>query len=173
MNFFKYYPTISEVFQSNGNYALTLTNITAFVVIVQAVQKNVTILYPYKIREGERPDTVSNNLYGVPDYAWIVLILNQIFTLFDWPLTSDEFNNYIVEKYGSVANASTTYIYKTYDGYRVDFNTWSRLAAQQRLPAVDNFANEFELNEVKRNIMVVPLQFVVPLDAALKAALAS
>lgn len=172
MNYFKYYPEIPYVFQSNGNYTLTITNISLYVLLVQAVQKNVTIFYPYKIQEGERPDTVSMNVYGVPDYTWIILIVNQIFTLFDWPLTSDEFTNYIIEKYGSVAAAQTSYIYQTNDGYQVDFATWSALTAQQQLPPIDNYDYELDLNEVKRNIQIIPPQFIGSLDTALKAALA-
>lgn len=173
MNFFKYYPEIPYQFQSNGNYNLTITSIEDYVLLVSAIQKNVTIFYPYKIQDGERPDTVSVNVYGVPDYTWIILIVNQIFTLFDWPLQSDEFTNYIIEKYGSVANAQTTYIYQTNDGYQVDFTTWSALTAQQQLPPLDNYDYELDLNEVKRNIQIVPAVFITQLDASLKTLLAS
>jgi hypothetical protein len=41
------------------------------------------------------------NIYGTPDYEWIILLLNDISNVYkDWPLTQREFEFMIREKYG-------------------------------------------------------------------------
>lgn len=172
MNFFAYFPTTSYVFQNDDvNYQLTMTNLTAHVRIVETITKNITSLYDYQISDGERPDTVAVNLYGTPEFTWVILVVNSIFTLFDWPLRTDEFVAYVIEKYGSLDIAKNTFIYKTVDGYQVDQLTWSQLAVGQRLDPTSMFDDELDKNEAKRRIRVVPAAFVAALAQDLRALL--
>lgn len=169
MNFFKFYPTVPYVFgNSNGNYTLTVTNLTVHIRLLEQLKKNITVLYDYTVQDGERPDTVSMNVYGTADYTWIILMLNSIFSLYDWPLNTDEFTNYIIERYGSVANAQTTYVYQTVDDYFIDADTWSDLPANERQDPITNYDNELALNEAKRRIQVVPPTFAGPLALELQ-----
>jgi hypothetical protein len=102
MQFFRYFPQLSYEI---GDVKVDLTNITAHVLIKERLQQNIRTFYDYVVQDGERPDTVAAKLYGSVNHTWIVLLLNNIFSLFDWPLGHDEFNDYMVEKYGSVAAA--------------------------------------------------------------------
>jgi hypothetical protein len=165
MKFFRNYPLISVEFPTGP---VIMTNTTAHVRLIEKLKKNITVLYDYSIQDGERPDTVSQNLYGTTEYTWIILVLNQIFSLFDWPLQPDEFNNYIIERYGSVAAAQTQFVYQTFDGYRVDVDTWTDLDADQRLDPLSVYDDELNKNELKRRIKVVPDGFVTPLALELK-----
>lgn len=174
MNFFKYFPTTPYAFgNANGSYVLSLTNTTVHVRLMEALKQHITVLYDYQVQDGERPDTVSVNLYGTPNYTWIVLLLNNIFSLFDWPLTGDEFNAYIAERYTSITNAKTLLLYQTFDGYFVDVTTWTALPVSKRLPAITVYDHELDLNEAKRRIRVVPADFVAPLDLELKKVLSA
>jgi hypothetical protein len=59
--------------------------------------------YDYLLEDGDRPTTVAYNYYGSIDYAWLVILANQIIDpYFEWPLSSEEFDNYIITKYGSI-----------------------------------------------------------------------
>lgn len=150
-----------------------MVNQTVHVRIVEALKKSITVFHDYVIQDDERPDTVSVNLYGTPDYTWIVLMLNNIFSLYDWPLTNDEFNRYITERYGSVAAATALLLYRTIDGYYVDVTTWTALAVNQRLDAQTTYDFELDANDAKRRLRVVPAEFVAPLTKELEKVLQS
>jgi hypothetical protein len=54
----------------------------------------------FLIAEGARPDYISEVIYNDPNYDWVILLTNKITNLYnDWPLTSEEFEKYIFEKY--------------------------------------------------------------------------
>ncbi len=174
MKFFAYFPKTLYTFQNAaGAYILTITNPTVHVRLMEKVRQSITTTHDYQIEDDERPDTVSVNLYGTPDYTWIVLLVNRFFTLFDWPLTNDEFNAYIAEKCGSVLQAQTTILYRTFDNYYVDSVTYYALPVAQRGEVQSVYDYELLLNDAKRAIKVVPPEFVAPLDAELKAILSS
>lgn len=56
----------------------------------------------YTISEGESPESLSYNYYGVVDYYWVILLTNNIKSrFFDWPMSSQELGSYVDSKYGS------------------------------------------------------------------------
>ncbi len=83
-----------------------VNNIITSIRFKDAVNKQEVIYYPYTIVEGERPDTIAFNYYGDERYAWLVLLVNNIIDpYYQWPLSTNEFYDYIVDKYGTVADA--------------------------------------------------------------------
>ena len=72
----------------------------------------ITDYYPYRVKDGYRPDMVSNEVYGGPAFAYLILMFNDVYDpVFDWPLGSRQFENYIINKYGSIDSALTTVKY--------------------------------------------------------------
>lgn len=69
--------------------------------------KNDTALFqPYTIEDTDRVDTLSNLYYDAPNYSWLIWMSNDIIDPYhDYPLHNNEFNDYIVSKYGSQAAA--------------------------------------------------------------------
>lgn len=88
-------------------YANTLaTNILARVKIDDTLVSNASIYYPYEVKEGERPDHIANNYYNDPTLDWLVYYSNKLLDpYFEWPLAEQEFNRYIIDKYGSLEEA--------------------------------------------------------------------
>jgi hypothetical protein len=81
-------------------------NILQRVQFPQSVLQNSLLFHPYTIEDGDRPDTIAALYYGDDFYDWIVMLSNQFISVNDnWPLTQDQFNAYIVEKYGSIQTA--------------------------------------------------------------------
>lgn len=174
MNYFSRFPVINYGFQNaNGEYQLAMVNPTVHIRIVEKLKQSIKVFYDYDIQDDERPDSVSVKLYGSPDYTWILLLLNSIFSLFDWPLTNTEFVAYLAEKYGSLITAQTTYLYRTFDGYYVDLATWNTLTPAQQLPVQTVYDYELALNDAKRRIRIVPADFIGPLSTELKNVLAT
>ena len=60
-----------------------------------------TVFDKYEIREGARPDTIAEELYGDAKLDWVVLLTAGILNVRDdWPLTNQEIYNFAVNKYG-------------------------------------------------------------------------
>jgi len=53
-----------------------------------------------QLKDGLRPDQVSEAVYGDPNYDWVVLLTNKIVDIKnDWPLSSAEFEHFIHKEY--------------------------------------------------------------------------
>lgn len=75
--------------------------------------KNVTAFTKYKITGEERPEQVSEKIYGTPSFDWLVLISNNIINVrTEWPLSDSEFNEYLYRKY-SESELSSVHHYET------------------------------------------------------------
>lgn len=139
MNFFQYQAQIPYTFLlPNGETTtLRLTNITQRAVLSQRIRAVVDTYYDYFIAEGERPDTVANKLYGHSKYTWLVLLINNISSLFEWPLTGEEFSRMLLFKYGSLtlvndASPDAGFYYFTRNKQRVTAWEYSQLSAVER-----------------------------------------
>jgi hypothetical protein len=173
MNYFAYFPQLPYQFTSNdSSWSMTVTNFTAHTVIVEKVKEVISVIYPYIIEDNDRPDMVATKVYGGPEYTWIILVLNNIMSLYDWPLTETQFSQYIISKYGSQAAASSQSVYLTSDGYYVDAMTYRLLPPAQQGDVRSLWEDEVQKNEVKRTIRIVPAAFLPALTAELKQAFA-
>ena len=94
-------------FFPSTNYANNIvTNIIAKVKFEQSVQENFAIFYPYTIQQGERADHIAARVYEDPNLDWIIYLSNNITDpYYDWPLSQEQFNQYILAKYGSIPKA--------------------------------------------------------------------
>lgn len=165
MQFFRFFPLMS--FTRPDGSAVALTDITLHARIAERVAQYTSSFYDYEVGEGERPDTVSQKLYGSADYTWVLLLVNNIMSLYDWPLNSEEFHAYIVRKYGSVSTARTQILgYRRGDGVMMDAAT-NAITAVQGIP-ITALDQEVEDNDAKRRIRVVRAEFIGPLAQSLR-----
>lgn len=89
---------------------VTATNIMFRFKIVKDVIDNIATYQPYTIKDGDTPDNLAEKVYGNPEAYWIILYANgMIDPQYDWPLNTDAFSKYIIDKYGSIETAQTTY----------------------------------------------------------------
>jgi hypothetical protein len=104
----KYFNTLPSVITSdyNGN-TLTLKNILTRATLVSQLQNNPLLFYTYTTQDGDTPESVAYKYYGDQYRYWIVLYGNgSLDPQFDWPLTSRQFNDFIIAKYtNDAANA--------------------------------------------------------------------
>jgi len=96
-------------FFPSTEYANTIvTNLISKVKFDQSVQKNLAVFYPYTIEQGERPDQIAARYYSDPQLDWLIYLANDIMDpYYDWPLSQNQFYEFIKAKYGSVANAQS------------------------------------------------------------------
>ena len=85
---------------SSSEY-VTVKNIFRRVKLRDDLQNVFTVFNKFVIKEGARPDTVAEEVYGKSDLDWVVLISAGIVNVRnEWPLSSRDLYNYVVEKYG-------------------------------------------------------------------------
>lgn len=100
MNYFDKIPTITY----NDNLC---KNLLARARLSDNVRKQKTAFYPYTMDAEDRVDNLSNMYYDDPGYTWLIWMTNNtIDPYFDFPLNEDDFNSYIISKYGSYYNAA-------------------------------------------------------------------
>ena len=69
------------------------------------LQNVFTAFNKYEIGEGERPDTVAEDLYGTSDLDWVVMLTAGITNVRDqWPLSDYQLYKFAENKYGTELN---------------------------------------------------------------------
>ena len=97
----KYFETLPSIITTDyNNNLIVLKNLLSRAVLLAETQSNALLLYNYSVQDGDTPETVAYKYYGNVDRYWIVLHGNQsLDPQWDWPLTSQQFQKYIVGKY--------------------------------------------------------------------------
>jgi hypothetical protein len=122
------------------------------------------------IRDGETPDFVSYKLYDSPEYDWVIMLTNSMYSIYDdWPKNTDEFKNYIIEKYGSLntAMATTKYYYDNSLNI-IDVIEWTALPAASRRSET-TYEWELRKNTNKSKIKIIQKTVIGQIDAGLKS----
>ena len=78
------------------------------------ILKDVSLLDKYVIGDGDRPDTIAEELYGDPRLDYVVILVAGITNIqhHEWPLQDYQVYNYALEKYGSEAEMNEINIMK-------------------------------------------------------------
>ena len=76
MSFFKQFPQIDYDIQENGEIS-KIYDIYRHVDVVNKKTDDFTSYTFYEIKDGDRPDIISQKLYGTPDYYWTFFIIND------------------------------------------------------------------------------------------------
>jgi hypothetical protein len=164
----------------NTNRRHIATDITRRFKVENIIKSPNLIFYDYMIKDRDRPDIIADKYYGDSTLDWLVFIVNNIFDpYFQWPLNDKQFNDYIVQKYGSssVAMAQTHHYEKTIqarqeytnpDGERliiperfveVDQTTYTATSPSLRR-IITNYEFEEHENNRKRSIKLLEAAFV-------------
>jgi hypothetical protein len=106
MPFFRNFPKTEFDFEGRG-IDTTVTDIFRYVKPIDDYIDDISVYKFHQVGEGQRPDQVSQELYGTPIYYWTFFILNEHLRagLSEWPLGQQEFEDYMAEEYnGTVIN---------------------------------------------------------------------
>ena len=124
-----YFSTFPLVVASDyKNNAILLTNLMARVEIIPSLLRNPLLFYSYDLKESDRPDIIAHKYYDDSNKYWMVLFANEIMDpLYDWPLTSQQFDAYLKNKYSQAAGGDAfvlTYTTSTVQEYRKTITTY-------------------------------------------------
>lgn len=135
-----------------------------------------TTFNKYQISDGERPDTIAQDLYGDPQLDWVVMMVANIVNVRDqWPLSDNELYKFAEEKYGTKLNDvrfhETTQV-KDSSGRLIlpkgkivdsDFTIpkpGTDTATLNPVVSVSNYDYEIRENDKKRNINVLKADYL-------------
>lgn len=78
---------------------------------------NVSFFDKYKIIGNERPDNIAYKLYGDSNLDWIILLSNNITNIqTEWPLSQENFDSFLKQKYGVGLSSEEEIYYNIYSG---------------------------------------------------------
>ena len=178
MPYFRELPNISHASllpnRSRNDERLIVKNIFRRAIMRQDLFSSVTTFDYYNIQENMRPDTVARVIYDDPDLDWIILITNNITNVRDqWPLSNNDLQEMMLDKYGSYEALQNVHHYETTgifdednrtilpEGLEVDrdfqysyYSTNSTITTNPVVP-VTNYQYESKKNNEKRKIVVL------------------
>lgn len=101
MSYFSKFP-ITKYTLDDISTVQVVTNITARAIISDEIIENLSLFYPYIIKDGETPEILADKFYNDPQLHWVILHCNNIFDArFEWPLTTPDLVSYVESKYTS------------------------------------------------------------------------
>lgn len=115
-----YFEKFPNTFYNFGNEKTptAFQNIQKYSELIDTYRDNIGTYIEYEIRDGDRPDTVSQMLYGRPDYDWTFFLMNERLREAGWPLSvnqvyeravNDYFPNYVARLDITTADSAAEY----------------------------------------------------------------
>lgn len=160
------------------------------------------LFHTYQVMEGDTPEMIADKYYGSVKYHWVISLLNNIVDpILDWPKNYANLVTYIVDKYGSIAAASSTIVQYTMTESKVDslgnsstqtyiIDATKYATLTSLVPVVYTFADgntvtitttralldaytyEVDLNEAKRTIKLLKTDYLPQIVGELEQLLA-
>ena len=193
MAYFNELPNISTVSllkdKSRSDERILVKNIFRRAKLRTDVDRAITAYEFYTIKEGERPDIIANKFYGDPELDWVILIVNNITSIRDeWPLSNNDLNTHMIDKYGSESALAEVHHYETREirdqynrtvlesGLEVDQNfvfSYTPIGGvTQDISAagpVTNYEYERTVNDAKRVIRILKEEYVSALVSDMRS----
>ena len=94
MLYFNDFPDVGYKFGDEVDETI-FQNISVYAEVIDQIKSEVTFLNTFTIKEGFRPDQVSQILYDTPLHYWTFYLLNDDIREQGWPLIRHEFEEYI------------------------------------------------------------------------------
>lgn len=122
-------------------------------------------LQEYYISDQESPEIVADKFYGSSKYHWLVIIANNIVDVKrEWPLSNNSLVAYCDDKYGE-ENRTDVHHYVMTEDKTVIVDWDATLVANGTYQAVTNLDYETDLNNNKRQILLLHKQFLRDITA--------
>ena len=120
MAYFKHLPDI--LYQSplshktSSSDYINVKNIFRRTKLKDYLAGSVSVFNKYIIEDGERPDTISESLYGSPQYDFVVILAAGITNInHQWPVQDYQIYDIALAKYGSEEKMNENHHYETYE----------------------------------------------------------
>ena len=177
-----------------GDY-VTVKNLFKKGALEEDILSNLAFHTKYKIKGNDRPDNVAYDFYGSSNLDWLVLLCNNIINIqTEWPLLQNDFDRFLLDKYGSYDALNNIHHYETQEiknskdviivpkglqcasDYTVtyyDYNIDQEkiVLSKDCTTAVTNYDYESEIEDNKRNIFLLKPSYISVIRNDLDAAM--
>ena len=138
---------------------------------------NLSFFTKYQIEGDDRPDNVPYKVYNDATVDWVVLLSNNYTNIqSEWPLLQNDFDRYLLDKYGTYEKLNDTHHYETteiknVDGATItpagltvasdysvtyyDAATGQEVEKENTATEVTNYEYESKIEDEKRNIYLL------------------
>ena len=100
---------------SSGDYVI-IKNIFRRTKLADYVKNSVTTFNKFVIGDGDRPDTIAENIYGDSRLDYVVILVAGITNInHEWPLQDYQVYDYALQKYGSEEKMNEIKYYETFE----------------------------------------------------------
>ena len=118
MGYFRELPNIAYqsplLHKNSSTDYIIIKNIFRRTKLYDFLESNVTLLNTFTIGDGDRPDTIAEELYGDATLDYIVVLVAGITNITnEWPLQDYQVYDYALEKYGSETEMNAIRYYET------------------------------------------------------------
>ena len=161
-SYFNQFPKIYYDAVGDGNYKL-VTNLLRRVQIKEGLRESAALFDLYNITGEETPESVAEQYYGDQKYYWIILLFNNIKDRFyDWPLSQEQFETYVNDKYTNI-NGVHHYEVTQDSGSTTSFDNSHKIQVKSTVAgatAVTNYDYELRLQQDKGRIKLIKSEFL-------------
>ena len=172
---------VSRLPDANISDYITVKNLFKKVLLREDIYQDLAFFTKYQIKGNDRPDNVAFDVYGRMDLDWVVLTSNNIINIQDeWPLNQIEFDDYLLEKYGTYENLNSVHHYETTEiknnenvtivpaglvvtsDYSITYynGDTGRMTTEKPVVSITNYQHEEKLNNDKRNIFLLKQRYL-------------
>ena len=146
------------------------------------ILENLALHTKYKIRGDDRPDNVAYDYYESSELDWLVLTCNNIVNVqTEWPMLQNDFDRYLLDKYGTYEKLNAAHHYETteiknVDGATItpagltvasdyavtyyDAATGQEVEKENTATEVTNYEYESKIEDEKRNIYLLKPEYL-------------
>ena len=171
---------VSRLPDANISDYITVKNLFKKVLLREDIYQDLAFFTKYQIKGNDRPDNVAFDVYGRADLDWVVLTSNNIVNIqTEWPLNQIEFDDYLLEKYGTYENLNSVHHYETTEfknndvvmvpaglkvesDYSINFYdvVTNSMTIARPVVSITNYQHEEKLNNDKRNIFLLKQRYL-------------
>jgi hypothetical protein len=193
----QYFDNLPKIIYTDSKGVRTIrTDLLARASVIPKILFNPMLYYKYDIQDGDTPEIVAHKYYNDSYRYWIVLFANQMLDpQWDWPLSSNQFNAYLNDKYKDENIYNTVHHYEkvvtTFDQTTLtttsntveiseeEYNLLDTGTTTYSLPTgpvdvtidgnvVSVYEYELGLNEAKRTINILNSSYVDQIEKEIK-----
>ena len=178
-NYFKKVPNfeyVSRLPDANISDYIPVKNLFKKGALREDIFQDLAFFTKYQVQGDDRPDNVAFKVYDDSSLDWLVLAANNVVNVkTEWPMTQLEYDQYLLDKYGSYEKVNEVHHYETTEqrngrnvivvpkGLRVASNysityydsSDGGMVTKYPVKTVTNYDYEESLQENRRNIFIL------------------
>ena len=183
-NYFKKVPNfeyVSRLPDANISDYIPVKNLFKKGALREDIFQDLAFFTKYQVQGDDRPDNVAFKVYNDSSLDWLVLAANNVVNVkTEWPMTQLEYDQYLLDKYGSYEKVNEVHHYETTEqrngrnvivvpkGLRVasDYSITyydssdGGMVTKYPVKTVTNYDYEESLQENRRNIFILKARYL-------------